>query len=107
MTSWLLVPVAIASAVVFAWFLTHCADPMLRYVQAPASAQRVIQVFTFAAIVGQILFAASRVLGLWLFAAYVAVVVTAVLWLLVVGVGYLTHYRWLVRGCRLVEGRSR
>ena len=88
------------------WFWPHCAEPMLRYVRAPTLARRIVLLVTVVAIIGQIVRIAALVFDVDAFAPFALVVVTGALWIVVVGLGYLTDYRWLVRVCRAVDGRS-
>lgn len=80
-----------------AWFWLHCAEPELRYARAGARARRVVLGITLLAIAVNAfdaLITATQlaVPGLWW-----ATTITGALWIVVVGLGYLQHYRTLIQ----------
>jgi len=80
-----------------AWFWLHCAEPELRYQRAGVRARRVVLGLTLLSIgvnAFDAVITASRlaVPGLWW-----VTTITGALWILVVGLGYLQRYRFLIQ----------
>ena len=75
-----------------AWFWLHCAEPELRYQRAGVRARRVVLGLTLLSIGAVITASRLAVPGLWW-----VTTITGALWILVVGLGYLQRYRFLIQ----------
>ena len=87
----------IATIVLAAWFWPHCARPCLDAAHARPAARRIVLAVTDLFVAAALIDVVARIaLGpgrptFWLFTS------TGIVWALIVGAGFFTSYRWLIR----------
>jgi hypothetical protein len=90
------IAVGLIYAALVAWFWPHCASPRLRLSRARPAALQIALVVTVIAVAGSLVTVVLVATGRRDM-AFVAWTVPGVAWLLVVGIGFETQYRFLIR----------
>jgi hypothetical protein len=90
------IAVGLIYAALVSWFWPHCASPCLRLSRARPAARGIVLAVTLMAIVGSLLTVALVAIG-ERDVAFVVWSVPGLTWLLVVGIGFETQYRLLIR----------
>jgi hypothetical protein len=90
------IAVGLIYAALVCWFWPHCASPSLRLGRARPAALRIVRAVTVIAVGGSVLALALVAAGRR-DVAFVAWSVPGLTWLLVVGIGFETQYRLLIR----------
>jgi len=90
------IAVGLIYAALVTWFWPHCASPCLRLSRARPMALQIALAVTVVAVAGSLLTVALVALGRRDM-AFVAWSVPGLAWLLVVGIGFETQYRLLIR----------
>lgn len=89
--------VRMAFVVIAGWFWLHCARPCLVAMRARVTATRLVLGVTLVSMAVYAAAAVARITGVAGSITYQLMVVSGVAWMLVVGGGYLTQYRILIR----------
>jgi len=85
------------TVIVVAWFWLHCADPELRFVRAGGLARGVVLGISLLTMLVQAFDALTVVAHFHVPGQWWVITMTGALWIVVVAVGYLQRYRFLLR----------